>query len=112
MNSVVWALLGFLVGFGVGSAATWLLLRRPARAPQVAPAIPPESPAIPPAPPEAAPPPMPTQLEFDPAGSERDGIEEAIAANRAVLADLEQRYQRRRNAEASKDQAKPRPRSS
>ena len=55
---------------------------------------------------------MPTQLEFDPAGSERDGIEEAIAANRAVLADLEQRYQRRRNAEASKDQAKQRPRSS
>jgi hypothetical protein len=55
---------------------------------------------------------MPTELESDPAGSERDGIEEAIAANRAVLADLEQRYQRRRNAEASKDQAKPRPPSS
>jgi hypothetical protein len=102
VNAVVWALLGFLVGFAVGSAATWLLLRRPARALQVVSAIPPESPAIPLAPLEAAPAPMPTQLEFDPAGSERDGIEEAIATNRAVLADLEQRYQRRRNAEASK----------
>ena len=112
MNAVVWALLGFLVGFGVGSAATWLLLRRPARAPQLAPTIPPESHAIPLASLEAAPPPMPTELESDPAGSERDGIKEAIAANRAVLADLEQRYQRRRNAEASKDQAKPRPPSS